>query len=295
MAKQAYRIPTSLDSSRMDVEVSLSDNPQSPLKPIPIKILLAYLASACLCFVIISSTFVSAGSVIEKILFVILWGLLSWVLLKEDSTKRMQMNLVPVLLNYMPRGARRVMTRSNSAALPFLRILGISSIDRDTGLVSYTDGTYGFWYKVVGCASILLFDEDKDAILNRVDSYWQKQGTDYEIVFLTLKHAQKVGRQVDALQRRLDGLTIRDDDLDSLINEQFRALKYEVGESSRSVHQYMVLKGDNQEALLQARNVLQSEVENSNKMIKQCVAMYFEDITEVLKEVYRGGKYDVIG
>ena len=50
----------------------------------------------------------------------------------------------------------------------------------------------------------------------------------------------------------------------------------------------MIIKGDNKEALMRAKNVLQSEVENSSLMIKQCVPLYYDDIVEILKLIYSG-------
>lgn len=288
MAKKAYRIPSDLDTSPLDMEISLKNSDGVGVKPVPIKVILAVLASILACYYIVSSTFIREASLFLKVLFVLGWIALTALLLKTDKTKRMGFHLVPVLLGYLPKRNRQVYTRSTNKAGPFYSILGIESIDDVTGLVKYLDGTYAYWYRVVGSASVLLFEDDKNAILDRVDSFWQKQSTDYEIIFLTTKASQKVYQQAAALQERMNKLDIVDEDLDGLLNEQFQTLKHQVGEMSKSVHQYMILKADNEEALQHAKNIFQSEVENSTRMIKQCTALYYNDITEILRMIYRG-------
>lgn len=289
LAKPTYRIPVGLDATHLDMEIALASSDGVGLKPLPIKVILFYLASGLVCFYMATRPPVSTGSLLQIILFVVLWLALTVVLASFDGTKRMQVQLIPTVLNYIPKYNRRVFTRSSSKANEFYGIAGIDDINKDTGLVSYSDGSYGYWFRVVGSASILLFDDDRDAILDRVDSFYQKLGTDYEIIFLTCKSAQKVYRQAASLQRRIDRLDEDDDELLLLANEQFKALKSLARGDSKAVHQYMVLKGDNKEALTHARNVLQSEVENSTRMIKQCTALFYDDITDILKSVYGSG------
>ena len=286
MAKQAYKIPTSLDSDYMDMELTLRNKDGIGLKPIPLKTILFFFAGGMIGFVIMSKTFIDGGSFIQKAIFAILWVLLLMLVGKYDATKRMNLFLVPRLFNYIPKANRKIITRMANNATPFYQIVGIRDID-GRGLVTYTDNTYAYWYRIVGSASILLFDEDRDAIINRVDNFYRKIGTDCEIIFMTCKESQKVYRQIANLNRRYKALTVHDKDLDLLVDEQYDVLKNYVGDSFKSIHQYVCIKGDNKEALMSAKNVLQSEVENSSYMIKQCVPLYGDDIIEVLASVYQ--------
>ena len=289
MAKPTYRIPGGLDATHMDIEIALSSNDGVGLKPLPIKVILFYLASGLLCFYIASRPPVSTGSLLQIVLFVVFWVALTFVLASFDGTKRMQVQLIPTVLNYVPKYSRHVLTRSSSKANDFYSIVGIDDINKDTGLVSYSDGSFGYWFRVVGSASILLIYDDRNALIHRVDYFYQKLRSDNEIKVMTGKSAQKVYRQAASLQRRIDRLDEDDDELLMLANEQFRTLKSLARGDSKAVHQYMILKGDNKEALTHARNVLQSEVENSTRMIKRCTALFFEDITDILKSVYGSG------
>lgn len=288
MAKKGYKIPASLTQTAMDMEISLKTGDGVGPKPIPMKVLGFVLISVLLCFYLVAKTFIGSGPVWAIVLFVLLWAATTFLLMKYDTTKQMQLQLIPSLLGYLPKSARHIQTRKNSRANEFYGIAGLDSIDKKTGLVTFSDGTYGYFYRVVGSASILLFDADRESILNRVDSFYRKLSTDVELVFMTVKESQKVYKQIANLKRRYDGLEVRDPDLCALAHEQFDILKHHVGGSFRSIHQYMILKADNKEALLVAKNVLQSEVENSTRMIKQCTPLFQSDIYDVYRMIYRG-------
>lgn len=286
MAKQSYKIPDTLDKSVLDTEIAIKNDDGIGLKPLSLKVILSFLVSGFICLYMVSKSFISAGSLFAKICFVAIWICLTVLLLREDKTGQMQFKLVPTFLTYMFKSNRVVITRSNSYANGFYSIAGISDINLDTGLIEYADGTYGYMYRVVGSGSVLLFDEDREAILNRVDSFYRKMKTDYEIIYLTAKESQKIYRQVATLKRRYDKLD--DDELKALADMEYDYLKNYVGGSFRSTHQYMIIKADNKEALMVGKNMLQSEVENSTLMIKQCTALFGEDLYNVLRLVYKG-------
>ena len=62
-----------------------------------------------------------------------------------------------------------------------------------------------------------------------------------------------------------------------------------VGKEFKSIHQYMVIKSDNKEALRVANGILQNEVENSALFIKQCVPLERDDTLEFLRSIYQKG------
>lgn len=285
MAKQVYKIPLDLNQQFSDMEIAIQNSNGMGAKPLPIKVILTYVASILLLFYLCSQTFLSA-SVGYWLPFAIVWLALTFVLARYDKTKRMQLQSIPALFGYLSKSARHVITRRNNRANDFISICGIDDIDKKTAVIKFTDGTYGLLYRVVGSASILLFDEDRDAIISRVDSFYRKIGIDCEISFITTKEAQKVYRQVANLKRRYDAMDTDDADLKNLAEEQFYVLKYDIGNAFRSIHQYMLLKSDNKESLIKNRNVLQSEVENSTLMFKQCVALDFTDVCKVFKSIY---------
>ncbi len=288
MAKKSYKIPYGLNASYGDMTITLKSNSEGiGTKPIPVKVVLSYLASLVALFFVVSKTFLSSGTLLQQILFGAVWIALTVVLFKHDDTRRMQIELLPTLANYIRKSDRLVITRTSAGPTAFYGIANIKSISKN-GLVEFTDGTYGYFYRVVGSASVLLFDADRRAILNRVDSFYRKLNTDCEVCFITAKSAQTVHKQIVALKGRYDRLEVRDPELLELAEAQFRCLKNYVGSSFKSIHQYMLIKADNREMLAQTKNILQAEVENSTLMIKRCVPMYQQDILLLLETIFKG-------
>lgn len=286
MAKDSYKIPANLADGYTSMDISLSTRDGSVTRMVSLKNVLIWGGSLVLYMYCLMKTFVSAGTLPQKILFTVLWILFTIVLGKPTKTGRLQGSLALTLFSYLPKKNRNVITRGNAQAIPFGSILSIESID-ENGIITWYDKTVGVVYQVVGSASILLFESDRDAILNRVDSFYRKIGTDVEISFVTSKESQKVYYQLAHLKRLYDKLEARDEDLLNLMEERFSILKDDVGDSFKSIHQYCVLKADNKEALQQAINVFQSEVENSSLMVKRCLRLKKpEDVQNFLKPLY---------
>ena len=193
-SKSSYRVPYSLAQSYTDMTIALQSKDGSVGRVVPLVAVASYGLSFLLCLLIITKTFIgSMGSTFQIVLFCILWAALTVVLSKYDGTRRMNMQRITTLLNYLPRSARYVFTRNTRSAIPFWKIVGIEAVD-DDGLITYADKTFGYFYRVVGSASILLFESDQDAILLRVDNFFKKWQTDSEVIFITAKEGQKVYR-----------------------------------------------------------------------------------------------------
>ena len=220
------------------------------------------------------------------IAFAVVWFLLIYVVTVVDRSHRMQLEYLPTILNYIQHSNRHVLTRRSSHAGPFMGIVGIESIDEQTGLVTYLDGSFGYWFNVVGTASVLLFPEDRDAIIDRVDDFYKKIGCDCEIGFMTARSAQKVVKQQAHLIAQYKALKYKDPDIDMLVNEQYDVLTKFVGKEFKSIRQFMYIKGDNREALSGINNIVNAERSSSGLMFRQCVPMYKEDIEEALHLVY---------
>lgn len=284
--KSVYKIPTSINRSFLDHEVALSGG-GFQAKPLPMKVLLFWAASVLTLFWTATSTFVADASWYLVFLVVVWWLLATAFLGQYSKTKEMKYMSVPALLSYVPVQARRVLTRKSTNPSAFYSVVGIDNIS-ETGLIKYADGTYGQGYLVVGSASVLLFDEDRRSILNEVDSFWRKVDTTCEYTIVTTKEPQRVYHQIANLERRSLALDTRDPELKELLDEQYDILKDYVGKQFKSIHQYMILKGDNLEALRRAHSVLQAEVEGSSLMIKGCTMLDGPEVTEMFTVMYKG-------
>ena len=281
----SYKIPTGLNQNFGDMEIALQSKSGMGATPLHVRMILIYVVSILALFLICSKSFLSVNPGFW-IPFALCWILSTFLLTKTDKTKRMYLESIPALLAYIPKPARKVIVRKDRKANDFISICSIDSLDPNTGVVKYIDGTYGLFYRVVGAASILLFDEDRTAIIDRVDSFWRKIGTECEIEFVTTKEAQKIYKQLANLGRRYDALESRDPDMNIIFEEQFQVLKNDIGGVFKSIHQYMFIKADNEEMLVKNRNVIESEFENSTLMFKQCIPLDYNDLCGMLATIY---------
>ena len=287
-AKDSYKIPTSLTSSYLDMEIALQKDAVG-FKPMPVRIILFWIMGIFAWFYLMfqDASVFSAAPFWVNALFTLCWFGLIFVLALRDAQNKMQIEYVPALTKYIIKSNRVVKTRRTDDAGSFYGIVGIDSIE-DNGLVNYSDGTFGYWYAVVGSASALIFDEDKDNIVTRVDNFYKKLQPDAEIEYITVKASQNVATQLAHLDAQQRALEFKDPDVNNLFKEQYMLLRDEVGEKFKSIHQYMILKGDNREALSALNSTLMSEVQSSSLMIKNCTPLYEEEILEILQNIYKG-------
>lgn len=283
--KNSYKIPVSLNRSLLDHEIGLSAGGIAA-KPVPVKVLLFWATSILALFWAVRSTFVASADWWIVVLFVVLWLMFTAFLGKYNKTKEMAWTKVPVFMNYATPGARKVVTRSTSNPSGFYSVARVDNID-DSGLITWPDGTVGQAYLVVGSASILVFEEDKKAILNRVDAFFRKIDTNVELIFITTKEPQRIYRQLAHLEDINVGLGDRDPELVELMHERYDILTGFVGSTFSSIHQYLVLKGDNLEALRRAHSVLSAETEDSSLMIKQAVMLDRDEAADALSVFFR--------
>lgn len=289
--KQSYGIKTPMLSTALDTEITLQKDGVG-LRPLPIKFVIITIISGCLCLGATNSELISVGNMVQKTIFVCLWITMTILLFMSDKTKRMNIQSIVSLLNYMFNPSnRRIITRRNVPATAMLDMCNVKSIDK-SGIIKFADRHVGYMYRVTGTASVLLFDADKMNIINAVDNFYRKIDSNTEFIFITLKEPQKIYNQAAAVKHRYNRLKIYDNDLNDLCNNQLVMLKEVVGKKYQSIHQYMIVKADSIETLTAAKITLQTELDSSGLFIKRCIPLYEDEILEVLASSYTSPKYN---
>lgn len=292
--KQSYGIKTPMLSSALDTEITLQKDGVG-LKPLPIKLVIITICSGVLCLKATTSSLVSVGTMFQKVLFVVLWILMTILLFMTDKTQRMCFHNVISLMNYIfVKSNRKAQTRSTSPASTMLDICNIKHID-ENGTITFADRTYGYMYRVTGTASVLLFDEDKKNIINSVDNFYRKIDSNCEYLYITLKESQKVYNQMMAVRLRRARLNVSDPDLADLCSKQLTMLENVVGKQYQSIHQYMIVKANSIETLTASKITIQNELASNGLFIKRCVPLYQDDILDVLSNIYSAPKNAVTG
>lgn len=290
MSKQRFKIPTSLDMSYLDLEFNFrTKSGMSFNKPIGAKTVVLYLLSGMILFYIMMNTFISS-SIPVAVVFAIAWFLLTILLAKTDKTKRSGIELMIPLLGYFSPNNRALSVRQLDPVGPLKSIYGVDSVDEEDGLIQFIDGTVGYAFQVVGSASILMFDADKNQILEKVDSFYKKLTPDVELIYDTNKESQKTDRQVQTLQGRYAKLKTNSPGLKHLYREQHQTLTLGVGNRFKSLHQYLIVKANSRDHLEEFINLFVSDLENEQIMFKYGKALGYKGTEEYFAGVFASKK-----
>ncbi|MBP2527442.1 hypothetical protein U2G91_26385 (plasmid) [Rhodococcoides fascians] len=292
MAKSSYKIPVSIDRSRLNHKITLQAW-QLKSKPISIKIILYWVLFIFVTAWVVTQSPLSAAPWIVLVFLVIWMTVTAAVLGKQTKTGDMKFMQLPALLEYIPTRKRKVMTRTNSKPYGFLSIVGIKDVEA-SGIIRYVNGDVAQLYSIVGSASALLFEGDRNAIIRRVDNFHQKIDSGPSWCYMTTKESQRVFQQIAAIEHQNRELRHRDPELLALEQEKLDVLVNDVGGQFSSLHQYLLVRATSMKELKAAHRVLRAERENSSLMFRRCELLNGPDGLEVLRSVYQSPGKDRI-
>lgn len=289
-SKQSYKIPASIDRSILDLEIVLATK-NTAARPIMMKVVIFWVTSLSLTVWLMMNSFIKDAPWWVMVL-IFLWVVaVTFFYAHADATKELRLGQLPTLASYLPKKNRQIITRKTSSPAPFYSIVNIDKVgdeDQDNGVIYFSDGTFGRAFLVVGSASALLFDEDRRAILDRVDNFYRKISNDTQFITVTNKEPQRIHRQLAGLVRQTQRLEKRDPELLELLNEDADVLRNVVGgQGFKSIHQYLILKSKTREELRLAYELVRSEVTSSQLMIAQCTTLDQREVLDMLAKIYR--------
>lgn len=284
--EKRYHIPTSLDVNMMSKTITLFKNQSAPIKASLLFEGLGAFLSVCW---FLSLPIIKSGSFMIKMTMVACFAGLFYLIFVPDATGVIKADMVPAAINYFFKPInRKIVVRQNRPANGMMILSDIDYIEDHTGLIHFLDGTVGFAYSVVGNASRLLFDQDQELILERVDRWYRKMGRNYEFIYITDREAQSVTNQINWLKERYAKLDVDDDDLNAIANMNYRFLDRVVGSTFKSVNQYLIIKADNGESLMRAKATLINEVADSALVFNRCEALMKPQIEKLLGKIFQG-------
>lgn len=288
MAKQQFKIPTSLDVSYFDMEFHLkTKNGLGVSKPVSAKTLFSGFIAVFGWFYLTFQTFIGKGGILYGVLFTILYAILCVILIKPDRTGRLGLELILSLVNYLPKHGRQIKTRLTDAVDPLHALFNINTIDERTGRITFADKRIGRVYHIVGSASSLLFEEDKHHILNRVDGFYRKLAPGTEVMYDTVYEGHAVDEQLTAVRREAAALKARSNGLYLLLAERENILEEAINNSQglASLHQYVLVAAPNDVALRDFENLVYGDVENDGVMFRLAKPLSYKETVRYLRQL----------
>lgn len=286
--KQNFKIPTSLDVSYMDMEFNFKSKDGVGInKPLTAKVVLSVLFAVFAWFYLVFQTFIIKGGIGVIIGFTIFWFLLALLLLRTDNTGRMGLELVFSLLNYLPKSGRYVPVRLADSVYPLQSLLNVHTIDEEDGCIHFLDGQIGYVYHVVGSASALMFEQDKQVILSKVDAFYRKLPVGVEVIYDTVFEGHAVDDQIQNIEKTRKALRSKSPGLQRLLTEQHDILKHAINnhKALRSFHQYMVVRCPSESDLKEFENLVIGDVEGSGLMFRLAKTLNYEETQNYFKSI----------
>ena len=285
MAKNSYGIPYGLDSTYLDMEIAIQNSEGLGLRPFPIKNILLTAFGIVSAFYFTNKTFIAQGTTLQKGIFLVFYGILCFLFLMTNRQKQLGVQKVTSFLAYLQANNRFVSTRATDDVNNMVKICGFDQVD-DDGLIHYCDGSFGYVFDVIGNASILLFDDHRNAIIDRVDSHYRKMRPDTSYQFITRKEPQNVYLQVASFDERQHEMTVQDADLTAMFETNKYVMANLVGQSFKSLHQYLIIQAPNKEELDLSLNVFYGETENSELMFKFAEQLDKDEVLQFMTDIY---------
>lgn len=289
MAKKVYKIPITLDNSYLDSEILLK-SPSGAFgfsKPISFRTIAIWMVSFfMLLFLTLKGPILSAGSFLLGLGIYIVWILLTFLLARADGTKRLGIELVGVSMDYFGRSNRYFTVRRTDPISRMRKLSGIFDVDETDGRLKFLDGSIGYVFEIVGTASILMFEDDKRAILDQVGKFYRTLPMDVELIFDTVRESVRTDNQIASLKERYQRYWGSSSGIKALFNEQLRALEYGIGSSFKSTRQYMIIKAGNEDLLDQTIQLIASDIEGNGLMFRYARALPFDEVSHYFSTTF---------
>lgn len=293
LAKPRYKIPVSLDVSYMDMEFTLqSKNGLGFQQPVPARIIFFSLLAMFLWMYSVTKTFIASGGFLNIVGFTICYAIFMVLMIRQDKTRRSGFHLVLAMSRYYPKSRRLIPVRSTDRVMELQNTLHIADVDLEDGLIRFMDGSIGQCYHIVGSASALMFEQDKQMILDKVDSFYRKIGLDVELIFDTVYEGHSVDEQLDATLQVQKNLRTRSKGLEKLLQERYDVLDKAINQSERltSIHQYLIIIAKNESALTDVESLIFGDVEGDGVMFRLAKAAAHKEILRYLQSILNGPK-----
>ena len=307
MAKRVFSIPYDLNKTQLDRQFQLQSKKNGikfTKRPFTMMTLVIWVVALVLLAYLEMSSFVGRGSIFGGILFAIGFLLFVFLMGRQDDTHRYGFEVVPLYIQYVLKKARDLTLIRNTPLDKARKFFGVKTIEKkgvESGVIRMIDDRWARIYQVVGNASLMLFDEDADKILEQNARFYKNIPENADIIFDTASEPQRVDEQLAECEYRRS--LVYDDLLVALFDECEMLLKEAVGgyvdenamivddadkdtEGHIAIHQYMMIIGDTKQDLYEAEALAFDDMNRSGYVFKYIKPLEYDDVIKYYKGLY---------
>lgn len=287
MAKNSYKIPYSLNVTRLQAPVILTGRKgQGPFKR-PIKlltiILIALLGLVVPMFVFMNTP-ISDGSFLGKLLLFIGWEVFVLMLvIPQGNGEEGYKMFWPTIGYWIDTHNKVISTRGDANVAEVSDILQIRKIN-DAGTITFANNWVGRIYEVDGHASNMLFENEKDYVIDAFERWLNQLPPNVNISIPTQHASLDLGDQMSAASVRTgkQGTT----DLRALAARREKILRENIAGNSRfkSISQCVVISATDLTALDEQCQWFEQQVQNG--MAKKAIRADFDKCLRLLRGTF---------
>lgn len=304
--KKSYKIPQPLGMSKFDKQIAIVSNRDLGIYPVKVRTILIIVFSVVAYFIIIMFSILSGASFLTKLVFTLGYIILACLFTMEDATGLAGYERLFAVPHYISKQYKEVYTRKHNDASGMVNILNSpaelddgEAINRNNGNEEYfitDDGVvkfkgsmkgYAVFYEITGSASQLLFDDDKEDIIDAVDNFYRKFDGIYQFGIQTSKSAQKTNVQVNYMRIKKNRLKVqRLTELEKMAQSNIDTLE-RVAKIHNAIHQYGFVTASNLEQLQAGMGLVESEAAKSDLVFKRARRLSRDETIEAMAGVYK--------
>lgn len=297
--KSKYHIPYTLDSKFGDAPVQMTTRSGDSIGPEDLTIrpfLVTIFSILIYIYLIIASPFSQVfmeGSWLGRILFTLGYGGLIYFALREISVPGLYgYHVILPFINYIStRHHRDIRTGDEQLYLPVSQFVGMHEPDNYGRLHFNQDNKCGQLFKITGSASHNTFEVDRVQTINEFANFLKQLPNDATVSFATNTGGQNVNNQIYHLLELYDHTSDRL--ISAYIAEEVNELAYYVQDNFVTLHQYMLIIGDDPAALKNAVNRIQEFAQKSGFVISSMSKPSKKHNYSFFQSIYGGIQDDI--
>lgn len=193
---------------------------------------------------LVTTSMIRDGGIIGTGLFSIGYILLVWEIAKTTPTRDLAIDYFPVLINYLPHSQREISFRRTAPSYPITMLTGIKDIAED-GLIRFGNDDIGQVFEVVGSASSLMFNRDKQQVVQDARLFYRNVSPLTSMTIDTIAMPQRVKLQLQATDWQKQHLSLKNSPLSNLLDNERKVLELHVGKKFSTYHQFMIVRSVN--------------------------------------------------
>lgn len=287
MAKKSYRIPYSLNVTRLQAPIILAGKKgQGPFKR-PVKIItviLVALLGLVVPMFVFMNTPISEGSILGKALLFIGWILFVIILIMpQDNGDEGYKTIWPTIGYWFDTHNKVISTRGDANVEEVSDILQLRKID-DNGMITFANGWVGHVYEVDGHASNMLFENERNYVIDAFERWLSNLPPNVSVSIPTNRAPIDLGTQINEATKRTTRQSSTE--LKALSSRKENIIRNNISGNERfsAISQSVIITTTDKVALQEQCSWFEQQVQNG--MARTAKRADFDRTMELLRGIY---------